>query len=201
MMSQGQFPNGFQATTLGDTIISPDGRKLKLIEDADQRSVMQNSVKIREFISEASEGSTGTTTGATSFGGGGTGTPKEEIPTEWKAIKSKEAKNHLVALFASEIARTNDLTPLEGKKIAEQINLCIQLKIFESPNIHLDEGKIEEIEGLEFDDDGKVVIPHIKVSKKSASTKKKKNVLRIQIDKMMKDNSARIDDLFFLSEE
>lgn len=191
MMSQGKFPQGFETTSKGDTIISSDGRKLKLAEDEDQRTTMENSVKIREFISET------TTTGATSSA---TVIAEAEVPTEWKTIKSKETKNHLLVTFASKIAKEKGLSPFEGKKIADQLSFCVQLKIFSSEDIKLKGGQIKSIEGLEFDDHDRVLIPHIKVSKKSTGAKKKKNMLRLQIDKMMKDNTSRLDDIFLREE-
>lgn len=187
-MANGKFPRGFVMSPNGKSIISDDGRKLTLgdVTDASQdvSEAMKEFVMIRNFIDS------GTVTDTTS---------SDETKT-WKEIKSKETKNHLVADFVAEIAKDRNLSVEQEQKIVHQINFCVQLKSFSPEDIKLEKGKIESINGLVITKKGEMKMPTIKSAKKSQSSKKKKNIVRLQIEKMVQANVFRLQDMWGLEE-
>lgn len=187
-MANGKFPQGFVLSANGKTIVSDDGRKLTLSGDEnvtqDVSQAMKEFVMIRNFIDS------GTVTDTTS---------SEETKT-WKEIKSKETKNHLVTDFVAELAKEKGLSVEQEQKIVHQINFCVQLKSFSPEDIKLEKGKIESIEGLVITKKGEMKMPTIKSAKKSQSSKKKKNIVRLQIEKMVQTNVFRLRDMWGLEE-
>jgi len=174
-MVSGEFPEGFSLSSSGDTIISDDGRKLKLKPDDDPISIFDNAVNIRQFI-EGTEKS---------------GSSKKDTVNDWKAIKSKETRYHLI----SDFSKTFQADPDKKRRTIDQINFCIQLKLIDPSDIHMKGGKVVSIEGIKIDRTGNVKIPTIGIPKKSSANKKKKNILRGHIERMIKENQQRLEKL------
>lgn len=185
-MTRGKFPKGFVVSPNGQTIISDDGRKLRinLSDETDQIKLMNEFIALRNFIEASSEKNAA-----------GSSTTQS-----WKEIKSKEAKYHLISLFAAELAAERSLSSLQEQKLVHQINFCVQLKSFSTDDIEMKGGKISSIKGLKMTKNGEIQMPDIKTAKKSQSSKKKKNIIRLHIEKLVKDNVYRLQDIWGLEE-
>lgn len=192
-MAKGKFPQGFKLSSSGNAIISKDdGRKLRLENDEDEKDpkvLTNNFCKIRNFI-DVPDADLSSSVGE-----------QDQTINSWKEIKSKETKNHLLSLFSGSLAGERHLNPQQQQKIAHQLALCVQLKSFSAEDIIMKKGKIESIEGLVITKNGEVKMPQIKASKKSTSAKKKKNIVRLHIEKMIKENDFRLTDLSGMDKE
>lgn len=172
-MSRGEFPRGFYLNSSGNTILSEDGRKLKLKDDDDPINIFDNSVNIRKFIEGEDK----------------VKSPQKSPVSEWKGIKSKEARYHLISDFSKRLQTDPD----KRRRTIDQINFCIQIKMIGPSDIHMKGGKVISIDGIKIDKTGNVVIPQISIPKKSPIVKKKKNTLRAHIEKMIKENQQRLE--------
>lgn len=172
-MSKGEFPSGFSLSSSGNTIVSEDGRKLRLYPDDDPDKIFDNSVNVRKFIE----------------GGKEVVSPRKTAVSEWKSIKSKEARYHLISDFSKNL----QFDPEKRRRTVDQINFCIQIRMIGPSDIHMKRGKIVSIDGLKIDKSGNVVIPQISIPKKGPVAKKKKNLLRVHIEKMIKENHQRLE--------
>lgn len=179
-MSNGKFPSGYSLNSRGSTITSEDGRKLKLKSDDDQESIFNNTIAIRTFMDHSPESEEGA---------------KKVFVDDWKAIKSKEAKNHLIASFAKQKIKAIGGTVHQERKLSEQIGLCLQLSTILPTDVIMKDGKIVKIKGVTFKKNGELDMPPVKIPKKSSSNKKKKNPMRQQIEKMIKENQLRLEKL------
>jgi len=179
LMSTGKFPSGFFLSPKGETLISEDGRKLKLKPDGEKVAELDNASAIRIFIEGKNENDK----------------VEKSTSSEWKSIKSKETKNHLIFAFAKKKIDELGVGPQQEKRLAEQIGLCLQLKNIEPSDVVMKDGKIKTIKGITILKTGELKMPPIKIPKKTNTTKKKRNVLRFQIEKMIKENQQRLEKL------
>jgi hypothetical protein len=114
--------------------------------------------------------------------------------TEWKDVKPKEHKLHLIAYFATDLKKKYPKLPSESV-ISTKIELALQLKCIVPGSIVLRDGRIKRIKGLEIvsSSTGKdLSFPPMKPPKKAAKKKDSKDLLKIHLEKMIKENGARL---------
>jgi hypothetical protein len=173
-LATGAFPEG---TKFSNETIILGKRKLTLLPDDCSTSEHDNCVNIRKFFEPRSD------------------TKKEpkKFIDEWKSIKSKEAKHHMVLTFSKMLVNENSLK-VTAQTLTNQILFYIQLKIIGSSDIILSEGKISEISSIKIKKK-KVIFPAIsEISGHSSNSPKiKKNLMKIQIEKMIKENENRLE--------
>ena len=76
-----------------------------------------------------------------------------DMSCSWKDLKKKYVKNHLIAEYSVELVEDYGLDPKCSKKLYNLIQLGIQFKNIAPKDIEYDGKKINNISGLEFDED------------------------------------------------
>lgn len=127
--ANGELPSGVKITS---THIIAKDITYKILSDSLEN--FQNILKIFEKI--------------------GLGEKEEERPTiyydDWKSIRSKKTKYQLLLKYVIECEKKYELSITVTKKLLAFIQLAFLLKQLTSSNIFMDNGKIKNIEGIDF---------------------------------------------------
>jgi hypothetical protein len=107
---------------------------------------------------------------------------------DWKKLKPKTLKSHLLLTYVSKIKDENSLSIKEMKQLLSLIETAVQFKHISSSDIILEEGEIKEIKKIKFDSNSRI----FKVKEKAVGIKKlKTETVKVQ-DKLMQNTDKYI---------
>lgn len=77
---------------------------------------------------------------------------KINLDCEWKKLKPKWVRDHLILKYTIRLESEHNLTPKESKDLHSTVQLGFQLKKLTSDDVNYNNGKITSLNGLIFDE-------------------------------------------------
>jgi hypothetical protein len=71
---------------------------------------------------------------------------------DWSTIRKKNIKDLLIERYVIDMKKKHSLTPTQSKYLLSVIFICLTFKVVTSRDIEYDNGRIQTIDGIEFDD-------------------------------------------------
>ena len=117
-----------------------------------------------------------------------------DVNCEWKKLKPRSLKNHMLMLFSSSEVKKYDLEPKQAGILFKTIQLGFLFKKLNSNDVNYENGEISSIDGLKFNNKSNTFeLTHQpgSISRSTTTTSKSNNVERA-IDKWVKDYKSDI---------